>query len=82
MQVFAALMLLVYPIGLPAFYAYILFRKHVNQMSRLREIKKRRDALRIVGQSSRGGGRLRISAWCQPLPELLDERRAERYCVP
>ena len=38
-SIFAGVMILVYPIGAPALYSYLLFYKHGSELSRLRDIE-------------------------------------------
>lgn len=46
MQFYAVVMLFVYPFGMPALYAYLLFYKHNKQMVHLKNLEARRVALR------------------------------------
>ena len=54
---FAAAMVLVYPVGIPAFYAYLLFVRHGPQLKLLRGLELQRQALRkeaLLASSLRG----------------------------
>ena len=53
MVVYAALMVFVYPLGVPAMYAYILFYRFGNQLELLRRIELQRVALQTADTSKR-----------------------------
>ena len=52
MQLYAGIMVLIYPLGAPALYAFLLFRTYGEQLWRLRDIEIRRDAIAVDAVSA------------------------------